>query len=407
MKNWLFLFFVLIGFGVQAQMYMDQSDSTVYGQEVGIYGIGDYGASAMQNGVANRMVLGGFIDSTVKNASMSRHSGVNRVGFNATGQIYYRNSNKRIFKKRDWGFEVVAGADYFGGALYGRDAFGLAFFGNQSYIGDTLNLSGLDASFTGMQKIGFGLFDVKSKSGVRFNIYNISSRFNADFRDFEILQSADGQELSIRMDGDVQVGQSARFNQGIGAGFDFDFRVPISWVKGNNAFLQVKGQNVGFGYMYEAQRQYNFDTTITFDGFRFEQLVAENGYFSDSISILDTLGIRSSDANPVFLLPGFIQVSKMVDRNSEQKLQSFFGLRVYPSLIFSPLGFAGADYRFNEHIHAGASVTFGGFTGLRFGAYGQFNWDRFGLGIGSDNLSGFARSGGNGTSLFLNAVCRF
>lgn len=407
MKNWLFLIFGAIGFSVQAQMYMTQSDSTIYGQEIGIRSLGDYGASSIQNGITNRVVLGGFIDSTLKNSSMSRHSGVNRIGLNATGEIFYRNSDKKLFKKKDWGFEVVAGINYFGGALYGRDAFGLALFGNQSYIGDTMNLSGLDVSFTGMQKIGFGFFDVKSKSSVRFNVYNISSRINADFRDFELKQSPDGQELTLRMDGDVQLRQSAKFNQGIGAGFDFDFRIPISWVQESNAFLQVKGQNVGFGYMYEAQRQYNFDTTITFDGFRFEQLISENGYFSDSISILDTLGIRSSDANPFFLLPGFIQVSKMVDRNSEKKLQSFFGMRVYPSLIFSPLGFAGADFRFTDHINAGASVTFGGFTGLRVGAYGQFNWDKIGFGIGSDNFTGFMRSGGNGTSLYVNVLCRF
>jgi hypothetical protein len=258
-----------------------------------------------------------------------------------------------------------------------------------------------------MQKIGFGLFDRKSKSGVRFNLYNISSRFNADFRDFEIRQTEDGQEVSLMMDGEVTLQNSANFSQGVGAGFDFDFRVPISWVQGNKAFLQVKGQNLGFAYMHEAQRKYQVDTTIVFDGFRFSQLVAENGYFSDSINILDTLGIRSSDVNPFFLLPGYVQVAKMVDKNSEQKLQSFFGLRVYPTLIFSPLGFAGADYRFNDHIHAGASITFGGFTGLRVGAYGQFDWDKISLGLGSDNFTGFMRSGGNGTSLYINLACRF
>jgi len=401
------LFFGLLSFGASAQMYMDQSDSTVYGNEVGVKTIGDYGATAVQNGVTNKIFLGGFIDSTLKGNSLSRHSVVNRIGVNAGGEIYYRNANKKLFKKKDWGYEISTGVNYFGGALYGRDAFGLMFLGNQDYIGDTMVLSGMDANFTAMQKIGFGFYDIKSKSSVRLNLYNISSRIDADFRDFEIQQSEDGQELTLMMDGDVTMGQSAKFNQGFGVGVDLDFRIPISWVKGDNAYLQFKAQNLGFGYMNEAQMKYSFDTTIVFDGFRFEQLLSENGYFNDSISILDTLGIRSQDVNSAFLLPGFIQVSKMVDKQSEKQLQSFFGLRVYPSLIFSPLGFAGADYRFNEHVHAGASVTFGGFSGLRFGAYGQFNWDQFGFGVGSDNLSGFMRSGGNGTSLYLNAVCRF
>lgn len=407
MRVLLISLFGFLGFGAFGQMYMDQSDSTVFGQEVGVKSIGDYGASAVLNGITNKFFIGGFIDSTMKDNSLSRHSGVNRIGVNAGGEVYYRNANKKIFKNKDWGYEISAGVNYFGGALYGKDAFGLIFFGNQSYVGDTMNLSGMDVSFTAMQKVGFGFYDVKSKSSVRLNLFNISSRLNADFRDFEVQQSMDGQELTLVMDGDVTVGQSSQFNQGFGVGLDFDFRIPISWVKGDDAYIQFKSQNLGFGYMYEAQKKYSFDTTIVFDGFRFEQLISENGYFSDSISMLDTLGIRSEDVNSLFLLPGFIQVSKMVDNNSEKQLQSFFGLRVYPSLIFSPLGFAGADYRFNEHIHAGASVTFGGFSGLRFGAYGQFNWSKFGLGVGSDNFSGFMRQGGNGTSLYLNAVCRF
>ncbi|GAB5419245.1 MAG: hypothetical protein Crog4KO_32890 [Crocinitomicaceae bacterium] len=407
MKNVLLLFFGLLGFGAHSQMYMDQTDTTAFGQELSIQTIGDYGASSMQNGVVNRFFLGGFIDSTLKNNSMSRHSAVNRIGLNAGGQLVYRNANKRLLKKKDWGFEIAAGTNYFGGVLYGQDAFGLAFFGNQSYVGDTMVLSGMDASFTAMQKVGFGFFDIKSKSSVRLNLYNISNRFDADFRDFELRQSDDGYELTLDMDGDVTMGQSAKFNQGFGVGFDFNFRFPISWIKGDNAFLQMKGQNLGFGYMYEAQRKYSFDTTIVYDGFTFNQLLSDNGYFSNDISVLDTLGIRSEDANPIFLLPGYLQVSKMVDNNSEKQLQSFFGLRVYPTLIFSPLGFAGADYRFNEHIHAGASVTFGGFSGLRVGAYGQFNWSKFAVGIGSDNFSGFGRAGGNGTSMYLNLVCRF
>lgn len=407
MKNALILFIVLLGFEAHSQMYMDQTDTTEYGQEVSLRTTGDYGASSMQNGITNRFFLGGFIDSTTKNNSLERHSIVNRIGVNASGELLYRNANKKLIKKKDWGFEIAAGANYFGGALYGKDAFGLAFYGNQDYIGDTLLLSGMDVSFTAMQKIGFGFFDVKSKSSVRLNLYNISSRFNTDFRDLEMRQSEDGHELTMIMDGDVTLGQSSKFNQGFGVGVDFNFRFPISWIKGDDAYLQIKAQNLGFGYMYEAQRRYSFDTTIVYDGFRFNQLISENGYFSDDMNILDTLGIKSQEVNPVFLLPGHIQISKMVDRNSEKQLQSFFGVRIYPTLIFSPLGFAGADYRINQNIHVGANVTFGGFSGLRAGVYGQFNWDKFAVGIGSDNVSGFARAGGNGTSMYLNLACRF
>lgn len=407
MKKYLLITAVCWTFGSLAQMGVDTYDSVVYHHVVGVDGFGDYGASALQNGVANKFVFGGFIDSTTKNNSFNRHRGVNRIGVVANGEVYYRNYDARILKNKEWGFEIVAAANYFGGALYTRDMFGLGMYGNLNYVGDTLSMSGMNISFTGMQKVGFGLIDVKTKSSVRLNLYNISSRFDADFRDLELIQSEDGYEMTLVMDGEVEMSQSAKFNQGFGAGVDVDIRIPISWVNEREARLQFKAENIGFGYMYEPQKRYNFDTTITFDGFRFNQLVSENGYFSDSLSLLDTLGINSSETKSGFLLPGYIQIGKMIDRNADYKLQSFFGVRIYPTLIYSPFAFAGVDYKFTDHVRAGLSVSYGGFSGVRVGAYGQFNWDRFGFGLGSDNFSGFMRSGGNGTSLYASAVCRF
>jgi len=407
MKNWILLFIGLNAFAAASQMNVSQYDTTIYHHEITLDAVADYGASAVQNGITNRFLFGGMIEDVDKENSLNRHNGVNRIGLDAGGLLMYRNYNKQLFKNKAWGYEIVAGADYFGGALYARDLFGVAMYGNEPYLGDTITLSGMDLSFTAMQKVGFGFFDLKTKSSVRCNLYNISNRFNGDFRDLEIQQSADGQEITVVMDGEIEMKQTAAFNQGIGLGFDLDFRIPISYNKEKEAFIQFKAENIGFGYMYEAQKRYSFDTTFTFDGFRFNQLIGDNSYFNDSLNILDTLGINSTDVKPVFLLPGFLQVSKMVNSNSDVALQSFFGLRVYPTLIYSPFAFAGVDYRISEHIHAGASVSYGGFSGLRFGAYTQMNWDAFGLGFGSDNFSGFLRKGGNGTALYVKAVCRF
>ena len=407
MKKFLIVFVGFAGLGVNAQMEVDIQDSTVYNNEFCVNGVIDYGATAVQNGLSNKFIFGGRIDSTLKDNSLNRHLGVNRIGFNAIGEVYYRNYNARVFKNKNWGFEVGGGSNYFGGVLYARDMFGLAMYGNLDYVGDTLQMSGMDISYTSMQKIGFGLFDMKSKSSVRLNFYNISSRISADFRDLEVIQSEDGYEVSLAMDGEVEMTQSSKFNQGFGVGVDLDFRIPITWLNEKEAYMQFKAENLGFGYMYEAQRKYSFDTLINYDGFRFQQLMGEGDYFSDTMNILDTLGIKSSDVKKGFMLPGFIQVGKMVDRHADCKLQSFFGIRIYPTLIYSPFAYAGVDYKFSDHVRAGASVSYGGFSGIRVGAYGQFDWDKIGIGLGSDNFSGFMRSGGNGTSLYVRAICRF
>ena len=407
MKGILVLIVSLSAFVSKAQMNSDVYDTVSYHHEIGLNGLGDYGATSIRNGVTNRFVLGGMITNEIKDASLSRHGGVNRFGLNAGGNVYYRNGQTHIFKKKNLGYEIAAGTNYFGGVLYARDMFGLAMYGNQNYIGDTMLMSGMNINFTAMQKIGFGLFDPASKSSARLNLYNISSRLSGSFRDLEIIQSEDGYEMEVVMDGEFEMAQSSNFNQGFGVGVDLDFRIPIGWINEHEAQIQFKAENIGFGYMYEAQKRYSFDTTISFQGFSFDDLIGENSIFGDSINILDTLGIRSEDVKSGFVLPGYIQVGKMIDQNADYNLQSFFGIRIYPTLIFSPFAYAGIDYRFSQHIHAGASVSYGGFSGLRVGAYGQFNWEQIGFGIGSDNFSGFMRAGGNGTSLYLRAVCRF
>lgn len=402
---WLFLGF--ISFGANAQMNMDRYDSVIYHKEVSLKGFGDYSASAIQNTITTKFIRGGFIDATMKDNSMVRHSAINRAGGVGVGEISFRNYDKHLFKNKEWGFEVKAGANYFGGALYGKDLFGLAMYGNERYVGDTIQMSGMNASFVGMQKIGFGLFDTKTKSGITLNLYNISTRAKADFRDLEIIQSEDGQDVTVIMDGEVTIPNSSSFNQGFGVGIDADFRIPITWYKDRTAYMQFLAQNVGFGYMYTPQLQYHVDTTFTFSGFRFDQIMGDNNILNDSTNILDTLGIRSSEVTQGFLLPGFLQVSKMVDKNSDQIIQSFFGVRIYPSLIYAPFAFAGIDGRISENIHAGMNLSYGGFAGFKMGIYGQFDWNKLALGVGSDNLLGSVRGAGNGISCYLNLVCRF
>ena len=136
-------------------------------------------------------------------------------------------------------------------------------------MGDTIDMSGMDMTLVEFQKVGFGLYSAKSKASVGFNVYNVSNRISGDFRDVELIQSAAGDEIAISLDGEFQMRNNQKFNQGIGFGVDLDFRLPVSWYKGRTAQIQFKAENLGFAYMYEDQKTYKIDTSFVYSGLKF------------------------------------------------------------------------------------------------------------------------------------------
>jgi hypothetical protein len=400
---------ILLAFSgvANAQMHLDSYDTLTKSQEISIQGVVDYSASSLQNQLTNKFIFGGEISTAIKDLSNEKHKAINRAGIDAGGEISYSNYDINLFKNKDWGIRINAGYHNFGGVLYSKDLFGLAFYGNEPFLGDTLSMSGTDVSFTSFQKVGFGFIAPKTRSSASINFYNISNRINGDFRGLEIIQTADGNSVDLAMDGEVELPQNNKFSQGVGVGFDLDFKISVAWYKERTARIQFLAKNVGFGYMHEAQKKYSFDTSFVYSGLRFDQIIGDNSLLGDSTaSLLDTVGITAGTSNPFFVLPGFFQVGKMVDLNSEYKLQSFFGARVYPTLIYSPFVFAGVDYRAVEWLNVGASLAYGGFAGLKGGIYANMNWDKIQMGLGTDNLTGIVSGKGNGSSMYLRLACR-
>lgn len=393
-----------------AQLLPIQYDTLKRNNEIIINTYGDYSGSSIERDISQKFLLtGGNIDSAMKLRSFDRHGGVNRFGVDITAELEYRAYNLTPFKKNDdYGMVFKAGYTTFGGLLYSKDLFGITMYGNAMYVGDTADLSGLDVSLTSFQKIGFGLISNRSKSSVVFNLYNINQRTTAHFRDFTMIQSADGSSIDLEVDGTLTSGSNSAYMQGLGFGFDFDFKFPISWKEDEKAFLQVQAKNVGVGFMLEDQTRYSADTTIFYDGFTINELVGPGSIFEDStINVMDTLGITKSTVRPAFLLPGFIQVAKIVDDLSTKKLQSFYGFRMYPTLIYSPYIFAGLDYRPAEWLRFGGQMSYGGFSRFKVGLYSDVHFWKLNLGLGTENLLGFVSKKANGQSLLVRLRCAF
>ena len=366
----------------------------------------DFASTAIQRDLSSKFFYGGgYIDNQTIDNSYNRHVDINTSGAYGGFNLEYRNYKKKLLKNKDWGYLIRVGTDFFGGATYSKDFFGLMFYGNDKYKGETIDFSGFNCNFMSYQKLGFGMVDVKSKSSVSINLYNINNRFNANFRTGQITQDINGDLIEFVLDGDIELRDSEQFNQGIGLGFDFDFKLPISLFNKEISYIQFQARNVGFGYMYQKQKIFSVDTTISFDGFEFDQLLGDNSIFSDSLIVLDSIGISSKEKNRAILLPGYLQISKIVNNNTKKKLQSFFGIRFYPSLIFNPYLFCGLHYTPSKFIGFGLNVGYGGFAKFRSGIYTNINLGNYSLGLASENILGFFTRRSSGQSLFIRLRC--
>lgn len=394
----------LLANDAKAQLLPTYYDTIALGQEVILDGNVEYFSSSIEKDITSKFIRGGFISSEMKENSFDKHSGVNRLGGYGILDLEYRNYNIKLLKKKDWGLSIKGGYGSLGSVLYSKDAFGVLMYGNEMYRGETMDLSGSNLNAVTYQKIGVGLIDPISKSNVSLNFFNISNRLYGHSRNFELTQDALGDSIDVTLNGEFLLKQNNKFNQGFGVGFDIDFKLPINFGEDRTAFIQFQMKNIGFGYLYEKQKEYIIDTTISFGGFELNQLIGEGNLFSDSTNVLDNIGVQSKDRTKTFMLPGFIQVGKIVDNLSVRKFQSFYGLRLFPSLIYSPFVYGGVDYHPFKWLNVGVNASFGGFGKFKSGLYSSMKFNNYSVALGTENIHGLFSKKAMGESILIKLI---
>jgi hypothetical protein len=408
MKNVIFLvaFFCAPVFYAQHSLPIQMDTSVINGEFVA-YGVLDYSSTSIQNAMSQKLIYGGYIDEETKKASFDKHRIHNKLGVELNSEIEYRNFNLGNFLKGNYGFYVRGGYGAYASASYTDDLFGLTFYGNQRYMGDTANFSGSEMNMVAFQKIGFGFISKKLKSSLGLNYYNISNYGEAFIRNGRLVSDSSGANIELALDARLQYASGAQFNKGWGVGLDGDFRFQADWIKDRVAYFQAQFKNIGL-MQINSVSQYLVDSVYNYDGLKFSQLIGGNSLsFSNQEDVLDSLGVSKSERKITTFLPGFVQIGKIVDEHSTQNLQSFFGVRLYTTLAYNPLIYGGIQYQAYSWMKIGLQAIYGGFSKFRVGFYTQYNYKNINLGIGSENLIGALSKKGNGESINLRIAVRW
>ncbi|MCC5923175.1 MAG: hypothetical protein JJT77_05275 [Crocinitomicaceae bacterium] len=380
----------LVFFGLQSSAqnmlphYLDTANNNAY---VDFSGLGFYHSSALKKEMVRKFVQGGFIDDDIKNNSMESMDFTNRFGADISGEITYFSNQSLFHNKPNLSWLVRYGYQFFGAGEFTNDAYELLFYGNSDFKGRQANLSNMHGLFTAYSKLGFGLKNQKQNSVVlnailvhqfsRFTTGRAGISFQEDLNFIDAVADA----------AFLQTNSHAAF-QGIGFGVDADYHIPIREEGLMNGHVSIVLRNLGMAYLQNVEET-RINGAFLYQPFNLDDIVnIVNGERNFVEELEDSLNFSVNSGGQWITLPGMVQVGKVIDANSSRTVQSFFGARAYASRAFIPMVYIGGHYQTDGFFSFGAQTSFGGFGGLRGGAYVAAKKENFSFSLGTEDVLG-------------------
>jgi hypothetical protein len=379
-----------------------QQDTTLFlhSNEVVFSGVADYQSTSVGKDITKSFFYGGFIDDEMKGASSGRQQLVNRFGIDINTEIEYRNHKRALFKDSTIGYLFKYGFYNFSGIQYTEDVFDLLFFGNSSFIGDTAFLSGSQFSSYTFQKIGFGWFDKYSKSSLTVNAIGVHNSLSGVINKGELYQSASIDSVDFSLDAVYKSSNSQTFC-GFGIALDLDYRFNMPKSDSEFIYFQLMAKNLGLVFMPDVI-QNRIQGELAYDNYSINDLLNSQTIFQNTDETFGSFSDTVETKGNWRVLPAMLQFTKLVNRNSSQKIQGFYGARAYLSSSFMPMFFVGLDVHPIKRYRFGLQASYGGFSNLRWGMYSDLKFDKFSFGIASENL--FSQTG---ESIIIRMSCAF
>jgi hypothetical protein len=363
---------------------------------------GHYNSTGVRRQIPDAFFYGGLIDSSQISQSLTKLSARNafglQMGFNAQWQTPWVVSKDS--KKWGSGYRWVLGAgiQQYGGIQFSKDLFGLVFQGGLPYMGDTLDMSNLRVEATTFAKIGMGLVNTTTQSSFLVHFVAVQNHIAAALQKGTWLQYPSSAQIDLALQGQAQFSGSSPAAYGVA--FDLDYRFGSVENEETEQQFQFLVQNFGVARS-TSTTQYELAGSLQYAGFSLAQW-QQASVNELTAAFLDSLGYQKSTVSSWILLPAQFQLAKVINWDSPQRLDAYYGAQFMLRQTYTPLIYAGAHYKVKKAWQTGLGMAYGGFGGLRVQAYSAFHFKRSQLLLRSDNIALQ-----NGASLYLQFRCDF
>lgn len=361
---------------------------------------GTYNSTGVRRQVADAFFYGGLIDSNEISRSLSglqkRNTFGLQMGLNAQWQTPWSVSKDAQKWGSSYKWVFNAGVQQYAGLQFSKDLFGLVFQGGLPYIGDTLDIGNLRAEATTFSKIGIGFGNKVSQSTFVLNFVAVQRNLAASLSKGSWYQTPSSAQIELGLTGQAKFNRAS--GQAYGLSLDIDYRFGSADSTSNEQQFQLLIQNLGVARAVQST-SYSMSGTLQYSGYSiatWQQTSVEQL----AQAFLDSLGFEQALVSNWILLPAQIQLSKIIDPESQQRLAAYYGAQFMLRQTYTPLVYAGAQLKVKQFWRTGIGMAYGGFGGLRMQAYSAFQFKRSQLLLRSDNCT--LR---NGASLYLQFRC--
>jgi len=412
MKNLVFISsFFCLTFSYSQSYSPIFGDTLNIGHHLTISSFNYYASTSFNNNLTNKFIFGGNINPEIKNFNQSNLRNSNAAGGKAEQKIEYVNYNITPFKKiENYGLLISLEDINLFSSNISTDLYNSLFYGNQNYLGDTMDFSYSHLQHLHYQKISIGLVHKKLNSSIKLGFVMGNKSIDYRLGDTWINSSPTSDSIQINLNGEGHYSDNtSNYFEPKGYGFSFDFEHNIIYKnkKGKSNVINFTLGNIDVIFWNSNTNHHYVDSKNTYSGFDIRSLI--NRDTSKTLISIDTLEIFSKTQSLAKLLPFELSMQKLANRFLDQKFQVIFGLKAIILSDYKPYMFVGAYYSPNQKIGISSRLAYGGFGGFKGGLNANY-WirNKFEIAIGTYDVLGFiSKKYGYGKSLHFSARLKF
>ena len=337
-------------------MYQIFEDSLVKSQMIRLTSFNDYSTTSINNAFASKFIFGGHIDNTLKADNSQKN--FNSVGGEFNQKVEYFNGH--VFKNHDnIGLTIAISDNNFISSNYKPAVWDLAFLGNASFLGDTLDLSFSHFQYLHYQKYDIGIYDKTTASYIRLGFLSGNQSINYQLGDSKFYTAANGDNIYIALNGEgFSTDSSSGYfsSQGFGAALEINHNFLFEDKSGNHQIVNFNLSNIG-AIRWNSNTNYQIiDSNYQFSGINYSDIDYYSNFSNEDL--VDSLGIIEGQNSRVESLPIRIGIQKVPHRGSSKKIQAIMGFKAILLPDYRPLIYAGAYYKPLESVSLSSRVVF-------------------------------------------------
>ncbi|MEO8591437.1 MAG: DUF5723 family protein [Flavobacteriales bacterium] len=351
-----------------------------------------YNANSLYNELPWALYQGGFIDRDLRQRSMDAVASKQRntAGHIITARVTWTGRDC-FLDHRHWRPLVSVAHHEQVGLRFTDDLYEVTFFGNAGFEGERADLGPSANTQIRYQTIGAGIQDDRSGSYARLDLVNGQSISAADVEWAGVYTGTDGRVLRASILGDFYQSDTAGsdFGRSNGIGLALSGRWATVLRRTHRPIdLAFEVQDLGFTSWNGNAVRIEKDTVIEYEGFEVANIFDLDEVLLGEQQLRDTFGLQYRTGAFTRLLPFMASASASMKLGRNWRGTAILDQRYLPGYV--PQVTVTGSRRCGSHALLGASLSYGGFGGLRIGLASRFRIaQRVLVSVGTPHVPGF------------------